>query len=141
MEIFIKFVSIDKACKKIPNNKKLIFFKFLHNNATFWSGDFFYNEPFWDMSKNGGLQIFIKMYLKCSTYGPENLSNTENTKCTIFEQNRLIAYQTQEKAQKMCWFGKLWHFKRLVKIMLFAKSYGWIHDPPASMALPLGPKN
>jgi hypothetical protein len=24
--------------------------------------------------------------------------------------------------------------------MLFAKSYGWIHDPPASMALPLGPK-
>jgi hypothetical protein len=25
--------------------------------------------------------------------------------------------------------------------MLFAKSYGWIHDPPASMALPLGPKN
>jgi hypothetical protein len=23
--------------------------------------------------------------------------------------------------------------------MLFAKSYGWIHDPPASMALPLGP--
>jgi hypothetical protein len=27
-----------------------------------------------------------------------------------------------------------------VKIMLFAKSYGWTHDPPASMALPLGPK-
>jgi hypothetical protein len=26
----------------------------------------------------------------------------------------------------------------MVKIMLFAKSYGWIH---ASMALPLGPKN
>jgi hypothetical protein len=25
--------------------------------------------------------------------------------------------------------------------MLFAKSYGWIHDPPALMALPLGPKN
>jgi hypothetical protein len=25
--------------------------------------------------------------------------------------------------------------------MLFAKSYGWIHDPPASMALLLGPKN
>jgi hypothetical protein len=32
-------------------------------------------------------------------------------------------------------------FKRLMKIMLFAKSYGWIHDPPASMALPLDPKN
>jgi hypothetical protein len=31
--------------------------------------------------------------------------------------------------------------KRLVKIMLFAKSDGWIHDPPALMALPLGPKN
>jgi hypothetical protein len=25
--------------------------------------------------------------------------------------------------------------------MLFAKSYDWIRDPPASMALPLGPKN
>jgi hypothetical protein len=33
---------------------------------------FFYNEPFWDMSKNGGLQIFIKMDLKCNTYGPEH---------------------------------------------------------------------
>jgi hypothetical protein len=33
---------------------------------------FFYNEPFWDMSKNEGLQIFVKMDLKCSTYGPEN---------------------------------------------------------------------
>jgi hypothetical protein len=32
---------------------------------------------------------------------------TENTKWTIFEQNRLIACQTQEKIQKMCWFGKL----------------------------------
>jgi hypothetical protein len=35
-------------------------------------GDFFYNEPFWDMSKNGGLQIFVKMDLKCSTYDPEH---------------------------------------------------------------------
>jgi hypothetical protein len=33
---------------------------------------FFYNEPFWDMSKNEGLQIFVKMDLKCSTYGPEH---------------------------------------------------------------------
>jgi hypothetical protein len=24
------------------------------------------------MSKNGGLQIFVKMDLKCSTYGPEH---------------------------------------------------------------------
>jgi hypothetical protein len=48
---------------------------------------------------------------------------------------------TTKKNQKMCWFGKLCHFKRLVKIMLFAKSYGWIHDLSASMALPLGPKN
>jgi hypothetical protein len=74
--------------------------------------------------------------------GKKSFFPTENTKCTIFEQNRLIACQTQTqvKNQKMCWFGKLWHFKRLVKIMLFAKSYGWIHDPPASMALPQGPK-
>jgi hypothetical protein len=28
-----------------------------------------------------------------------------------------------------------------VKIKLFAKSSDWIHDTPASMALPLGPKN
>jgi hypothetical protein len=33
---------------------------------------FFYNEPFWDMSKNEGLQIFVKMDLKCSTYDPEH---------------------------------------------------------------------
>jgi hypothetical protein len=33
---------------------------------------FFLNEPFWDMSKNGGLQIFVKIDLKCSTYGPEH---------------------------------------------------------------------
>jgi hypothetical protein len=33
---------------------------------------FFYNEPFWDMSKNGGVQIFVKMDLKFSTYGPEH---------------------------------------------------------------------
>jgi hypothetical protein len=32
----------------------------------------FYNEPFWDMSKNGGLQTFVKMDLKCSTYVPEH---------------------------------------------------------------------
>jgi hypothetical protein len=31
---------------------------------------FFYNEPFWDMSKSEGLQIFVKMDLKCCTYGP-----------------------------------------------------------------------
>jgi hypothetical protein len=36
------------------------------------TGDFFYNEPFWDMSKNEGLQIFVKMDFKCSTYGPEH---------------------------------------------------------------------
>jgi hypothetical protein len=36
-----------------------------------------------------------------------NFFQTENTKCTIFEQNRLIACQTQEKNQKICWFGKL----------------------------------
>jgi hypothetical protein len=36
------------------------------------TGDFFYNEPFWDMSKNGGFQIFVRMDLKCSTYGPEH---------------------------------------------------------------------
>jgi hypothetical protein len=30
---------------------------------------FFFNGPFWDMSKNGGLQIFVKMHLKYSTYG------------------------------------------------------------------------
>jgi hypothetical protein len=33
---------------------------------------FFYNEPFWDMSKNKGLQIFVKIDLKCSTYDPEH---------------------------------------------------------------------
>jgi hypothetical protein len=33
---------------------------------------FFYNEPFWDMSKNEGLQIFVKMDFKCCTYGPEH---------------------------------------------------------------------
>jgi hypothetical protein len=36
-----------------------------------------------------------------------NFFQTEKTKGTIFEQNRLIACQTQEKNQKMCWFGKL----------------------------------
>jgi monomeric isocitrate dehydrogenase len=36
-----------------------------------------------------------------------NFFQNENTKCTIFEQNRLIACQTQEKNQKMYWFGKL----------------------------------
>jgi hypothetical protein len=36
-----------------------------------------------------------------------NFFQIENTKCTIFEQNRLIAYQTQEKNQKIYWFGKL----------------------------------
>jgi hypothetical protein len=29
-----------------------------------------------------------------------NFFQTENTKCTIFEQNLLIACQTQEKTQK-----------------------------------------
>jgi hypothetical protein len=36
------------------------------------TGGIFYNEPFWDMSKNEGLQIFVKKNLKCSTYGPEH---------------------------------------------------------------------
>jgi hypothetical protein len=36
-----------------------------------------------------------------------NILQTENTKCTIFEQNRLIACQTQVKNQKINWFGKL----------------------------------
>jgi hypothetical protein len=29
-------------------------------------------EPFWDMLKNEGLQIFVKMDFKFSTYGPEH---------------------------------------------------------------------
>jgi hypothetical protein len=33
---------------------------------------FFYNEPFWDTSKNYRLQIFVKMDLKCSIHGPEH---------------------------------------------------------------------
>jgi hypothetical protein len=36
------------------------------------TGRFFYNEPFWDMLKNESLQIFVKMDLKCSTYGPKH---------------------------------------------------------------------
>jgi hypothetical protein len=67
-----------------------------------------------------------------------NFFQTENTKCTIFEQNRLITYQTQEKTKK--YVGLASYDMRLVNIMLFAKSSGWIHDPPASMALPLGLK-
>jgi hypothetical protein len=90
------------------------------------------------MSKNGGLQIPVKMDLnekiivlntKQKDLGRSRLSliygnwlkleklifypftanffQTENTKCIIFEQNRLIACQTQEETKKICWFGKL----------------------------------
>jgi hypothetical protein len=55
----------------------------------------------------------------------------ENTKCTIFELNRLIGCQTQEKRQKC---------SGLAKIMIFAKKYCWVHDSPASMAMLPGAK-
>jgi hypothetical protein len=60
-----------------------------------------------------------------------NFFQTENTKCTIFEQKRLIACLTQEKKPKNVLVRQVMAFKRLVKIMLFAKSYGSIHDTPS----------
>jgi hypothetical protein len=70
-----------------------------------------------------------------------NFFQNENTKCTIFGVNRLILCQTQEKSQKYFWFGLVWlrHFEWLVKIMIFTKTYCWVHDPPASMVLLPGP--
>jgi hypothetical protein len=63
-----------------------------------------------------------------------NFFQSENTKCTIFELDRNIGCQTQEKSQKMFWFGKLRHFEWMVKIMIFAKHYCWVLDFPVSMA-------
>jgi hypothetical protein len=53
---------------------------------------FFYKEPFWDMSKNEGLQIFVKMDLKCSTYGPEHKTERLQLPKIVFSDKNSIMF-------------------------------------------------
>jgi hypothetical protein len=70
--------------------------------SNYLTGDFFYNEPFWDISKNEGLQIFVKMDLKCNTYGPEHKTErfraieviVKLAKIVFFDQNSIMFVDT-----------------------------------------------
>jgi hypothetical protein len=55
--------------------------------------------------------FLIQKWLKsCFPTIHRQFFQSENTKCGIFQLNRLIRCQTQERSQKMCWFGKFCHF-------------------------------
>jgi hypothetical protein len=57
---------------------KKIFEKFIE---ILFLQEIFYNEPFWDMLKNEGLQIFVKLDLNSSTFGPEH----KTERCRLIE--------------------------------------------------------